>query len=223
MSRILEGVQDAADVLVLGGDLTNLGLPEEGEALLEALAAVPLPVVAVLGNHDHESGRAGGSSPSCCREGGVNCWTAPPGSSDGVGFAGVKGFGAGFAPHRLSAFGEAAIKQFVEVAVRRGRRPRARAGRPRHPAPRRRPALLADRGDARGRAAGDLPLPRRLAARGGARPARGRRRRARARARRARSRASPTAASACSTSRARCSGAAEAAPSYVTFDVPAGG
>jgi hypothetical protein len=116
MSRILDGVQDAADVLVLGGDLTNLGLPEEGEALLEALARIPLPVVAVLGNHDHESGQAEGLS-RILLDGGVSLLDGSACELNGVGFAGVKGFGAGFAPHRLSPFGEAAIKSFVDVAV----------------------------------------------------------------------------------------------------------
>jgi Icc-related predicted phosphoesterase len=116
MSRILEGVQDAADVLVLGGDLTNLGLPEEGEALLQALAAVPLPVVAVLGNHDHESGQAERLA-RLLRAGGIVLLDGDSWELGGVGFAGVKGFAAGFAPHRLSPFGEAAIKQFVDVAV----------------------------------------------------------------------------------------------------------
>ena len=116
MRRILEGVQDAADVLVLGGDLTNLGLLEEGEALLRALDTVPLPVVAVLGNHDHESGQAERLS-QLLRDGGVALLDGSAWELDGVGFAGVKGFGVGFAPHRLSPFGEAAIKQFVDVAV----------------------------------------------------------------------------------------------------------
>jgi Icc-related predicted phosphoesterase len=117
MSRILDGVQDAADVLLLGGDLTNLGLPEEGDALLEALAPIPLPVVAVLGNHDHESGRAE-ELAAALLAGGVKLLDGTALEIDGVGFAGVKGFAGGFVPHRLSAFGEQAIKTFVDVAVR---------------------------------------------------------------------------------------------------------
>ncbi|RWK30440.1 MAG: metallophosphoesterase, partial [Mesorhizobium sp.] len=45
-----------ADVLVLTGDLTNLGKPREAELLAEDLRACSIPVVAVLGNHDYESG-----------------------------------------------------------------------------------------------------------------------------------------------------------------------
>lgn len=117
MSRVLEGVQDAADVLLLGGDLTNLGLLEEGEALVEALSALSVPVAAVLGNHDHESGDAAALA-DLLSLGGVHMLDGTAWEMDGVGFAGVKGFGGGFAPHRLAAFGEQAIKDFVEVSVR---------------------------------------------------------------------------------------------------------
>ena len=115
--RILEGVEDAADVLVLGGDLTNLGLPEEGEALAEALSGLTIPVAAVLGNHDHESDRAA-ELAQLLRDGGVVLLQEEAWEHGGVGFAGVKGFGVGFSPHRLTAFGERAIKDFVDVAVR---------------------------------------------------------------------------------------------------------
>jgi Icc-related predicted phosphoesterase len=117
MGRVLEGVQDAADVLLLGGDLTNLGLLEEGEALAQALSALSLPVVAVLGNHDHESGDAAALA-DLLRHSGVHMLDGTAWELDGVGFAGVKGFGVGFAPHRLAPFGEQAIKDFVEVSVR---------------------------------------------------------------------------------------------------------
>ena len=46
-----------ADVLVLAGDLTDRGEPEEAAALGAACAGLPVPVVAVLGNADHRAGR----------------------------------------------------------------------------------------------------------------------------------------------------------------------
>jgi Icc-related predicted phosphoesterase len=115
--RVLEGVEDAADVLVLGGDLTNLGLLEEGAALVEALAGIRLPVAAVLGNHDHESDHAA-ELTRLLRDGGLIMLQDEAWEHGGVGFAGVKGFGVGFSPHRLTPFGERAIKDFVDVAVR---------------------------------------------------------------------------------------------------------
>src|SRR5512146_2932970 len=48
---------EAADALLLCGDLTDYGLPEEAKVLADELAVAALPIVAVLGNHDFESGR----------------------------------------------------------------------------------------------------------------------------------------------------------------------
>src|ERR1700692_4208063 len=52
-----ERVRDDADVLVLAGDLTNYGKPEEMEPLLNVLVRLRLPTVVVLGNHDYECGK----------------------------------------------------------------------------------------------------------------------------------------------------------------------
>src|SRR6476620_4964205 len=48
---------EAADVLLLCGDLTDYGTPEEAHILAEELAPARLPIIAVLGNHDVESGK----------------------------------------------------------------------------------------------------------------------------------------------------------------------
>ena len=52
----LAQVRDQADLLVVAGDLTNYGKPPEMEQLLNSLVRLRLPIVAVLGNHDYESG-----------------------------------------------------------------------------------------------------------------------------------------------------------------------
>jgi Icc-related predicted phosphoesterase len=49
-------VADSAEVLLIAGDLTDYGLVEEARVLVKELAAVRIPIVAVLGNHDIESG-----------------------------------------------------------------------------------------------------------------------------------------------------------------------
>ena len=49
-------ISAAADVLLLCGDLTDYGTAEEAHVLAEELAAVAVPIVGVLGNHDFESG-----------------------------------------------------------------------------------------------------------------------------------------------------------------------
>ena len=55
---LFERCRPVADVLVLCGDLTDYGLPEEAHLLVKEMAgAAKLPIVAVLGNHDFESGR----------------------------------------------------------------------------------------------------------------------------------------------------------------------
>jgi Icc-related predicted phosphoesterase len=50
-------VRDEADVLVVAGDLTNFGRPEEMEPLVNVLVRLRIPTIAVLGNHDYESGQ----------------------------------------------------------------------------------------------------------------------------------------------------------------------
>jgi Icc-related predicted phosphoesterase len=105
-----------ADVLALCGDLTNLGKPKEAEVLAEDLRSCPIPVVAVLGNHDYECG-----SPEEVRrilqQAGARFLDDQVHEIDGVGFAGVKGFAGGFDNRMLGAFGEPAIKAFVAEAV----------------------------------------------------------------------------------------------------------
>src|SRR4051794_7261922 len=46
---------EVADALLLCGDLTDYGTAEEAQVLADELAAVAVPVIGVLGNHDYES------------------------------------------------------------------------------------------------------------------------------------------------------------------------
>src|SRR3954470_18962433 len=58
LAPLLAPVNDQAEVLLLCGDLTDYGLPEEAESLAKELTtSVRIPVVPVLGNHDYESGQ----------------------------------------------------------------------------------------------------------------------------------------------------------------------
>jgi Icc-related predicted phosphoesterase len=111
-----ERVRDDADLLVLAGDLTNYGQPDEMEPLLNVLVRLRLPVVVVLGNHDYESGK----EQELCRMMNVAGIKVLDGSGyerDGVGFAGTKGFVGGFGRGVLTAFGEREIKDFVRASV----------------------------------------------------------------------------------------------------------
>src|SRR5262245_57220057 len=51
-------VAESADLLLIAGDLTDFGLPEEARVLAKELTTLRVPVAAVLGNHDIESGKA---------------------------------------------------------------------------------------------------------------------------------------------------------------------
>lgn len=108
--------RDEADVLVLAGDLTNYGLPDEMEPLLNALVRLRLPVVAVLGNHDYESGRQE-ELVRMMTAGGIKVLDGTGYERDGVGFAGTKGFIGGFGRGVLTAFGEPEVKAFVKASI----------------------------------------------------------------------------------------------------------
>lgn len=110
-------VNDLADVLVIAGDFTNHGTPEEMRACLAVLEKIHIPIVAVLGNHDHESGHQD-ELAGMLRLAGVHLLDGHCHEVDGVGFAGTKGFCGGFAPYELMPFGEGSIKTFVEIAER---------------------------------------------------------------------------------------------------------
>ncbi len=112
----LRSVDQDADLLLLAGDLTRHGELDEAALVCRAVVDLELPVVAVLGNHDHH-GDLGDGITEQLERGGV---TVLEGSStvievDGrsVGVAGVKGFGGGFAGACASDFGEPEMKAFV--------------------------------------------------------------------------------------------------------------
>jgi uncharacterized protein len=112
----LNRVRDEADVFVLAGDLTNYGRPEEMEPLVNVLVRLRLPTVAVLGNHDYESGRELELMRMLTQEG-IKVLDGSAYERDGVGFAGTKGFIGGFGRGVLTAFGEQEIKSFVRASI----------------------------------------------------------------------------------------------------------
>jgi Icc-related predicted phosphoesterase len=110
-------ISHSADILLLCGDLTDYGLPEEAEELVADIrAAVRIPILAVLGNHDFES-----SQPEVISkvfdDAGVNVLNGEAIEIGGVGFAGIAGFGGGFGRRMLNAWGEPLIKQFVQESI----------------------------------------------------------------------------------------------------------
>jgi Icc-related predicted phosphoesterase len=110
-------ISDSADVLVLCGDFTDYGLPDEARILARELTtSVKIPIVAVLGNHDYESDKQD-EVRQILSDAGVNVLDGEVVEIHGVGFAGVKGFAGGFGRGALGPWGEQAIKRFVQEAV----------------------------------------------------------------------------------------------------------
>ena len=106
-------VNDEADILLLAGDLTNWGTPAEMKVAVAELAEVDIPIVAVLGNHDHEAGQ---TEAACdiLRKRGVHVLDGDIFElNEQVGIAGVKGYMGGFGRRALTAFGERETKDFV--------------------------------------------------------------------------------------------------------------
>jgi Icc-related predicted phosphoesterase len=110
---------ERADVLLLCGDLTDYGFPEEARVLAHELAGVRIPILAVLGNHDCESGKEG-EVTQILAEAGVRMLDGDAVEVQGIGFAGVKGFGGGFGRRTLEPWGETATKAFVHEGVSEG-------------------------------------------------------------------------------------------------------
>ncbi|MBT2545889.1 metallophosphoesterase [Streptomyces sp. ISL-44] len=105
-----------ADVLLLAGDLTRHGTPAEARVVAAEVAGLPVPVVAVLGNHDYQSDQEEAVAREL-RAAGVHVL-----EGDGValhlagtkvGVAGTKGFCGGFAGCSGSEFGEPEMKAFI--------------------------------------------------------------------------------------------------------------
>jgi Icc-related predicted phosphoesterase len=108
---------EAADVAVLCGDLTDYGLPEEARVLArEVTGVLKIPVVAVFGNHDYESGHAD-EVATILTDAGIRILDGDGVEIRGIGFAGVKGFAGGFGDRALQSWGEPVLKLFVREAV----------------------------------------------------------------------------------------------------------
>ncbi|MBO0139659.1 metallophosphoesterase [Agrobacterium sp. Ap1] len=109
-------ISQEADILVLTGDLTDLGKPKEAELLAADLRSCSIPMVAVLGNHDYECGHVD-EVKAIIKDAGVHLLEGSAIEINGVGFAGVKGFAGGFGRYMLGSFGEPAIKAMVAESV----------------------------------------------------------------------------------------------------------
>jgi Icc-related predicted phosphoesterase len=117
LQKLFTEASKNADILVICGDFTDYGLPEEASVLAEDLKSyVHIPTIGVIGNHDFESGKVS-EVQAILKETGLTLLDGESVELLDVGFAGVCGFGGGFAPHMLNAWGEPIIKDFVQETV----------------------------------------------------------------------------------------------------------
>jgi Icc-related predicted phosphoesterase len=118
LQPVFAQIADEADILVVCGDLTHLGLREEAGVFLEEVAPAlhKIPVLCVLGNHDFESGKQD-EIWKMLSDAGVIMFDGNDLEIYGIGFTGVKGFGGGFGQWALHPWGETTIKDFVKESV----------------------------------------------------------------------------------------------------------
>jgi uncharacterized protein len=131
-SRIQESfaaIENEADLVLLAGDLTGRGIPDEAHVLADAVRGLTVPVCAVLGNHDLHSDR-GEEVATIVADAGVRLLdrssTVVQLGGEEIGVVGTKGFVGGFADSQLPDFGEPLLRRvYAETteeveAVRRG-------------------------------------------------------------------------------------------------------
>jgi Icc-related predicted phosphoesterase len=114
LTSAFAALENAADVVLLAGDLTAHGDPAEAAVLAEARGAVDLPVYAVLGNHDHHLDRVD-EIVGVLRDAEIEVLRRDAAIVDvgGVelGIVGTKGFVGGFAGSSLPDFGEHLLRR----------------------------------------------------------------------------------------------------------------
>ena len=121
VERAFAEVEGEADVVMLAGDLTTTGEPDEAEVLADACRALAIPIFAVLGNHDFHAGRAR-DVQAVLEEAGVamldrTCRTCEIGGLE-LGVVGAKGFVGGFPGSALPDFGEPLLREIYAETTR---------------------------------------------------------------------------------------------------------
>src|SRR5205085_3480903 len=107
-------VQEEADLVLLAGDLTTHGEPDEAKVLAGACRGATIPICAVLGNRDLHAGK-GDEIAAILRDAGVDLLereaTVYELNGIEVGIVGTKGFVGGFPGSALADFGEPLLRQ----------------------------------------------------------------------------------------------------------------
>jgi len=114
VTRAFDAVADEADVVLLAGDLTTTGEPEQAAVLADACRNLPIPVFTVLGNHDVHAGRQGDIA-ALLEEAGIHVLDRSARTCEiaglELGVVGTKGFVGGFPGSALPDFGESLLRQ----------------------------------------------------------------------------------------------------------------
>jgi Icc-related predicted phosphoesterase len=107
------GLAGRADLVLLAGDLTTHGEPEQAAIVAEAASEVDIPVFAVLGNHDWHANRAG-EVTAVLQEAGVEVLNRSHRVIEAcgaeIGIVGTKGFVGGFTGSHIPDFGEPLLR-----------------------------------------------------------------------------------------------------------------
>ena len=114
LTRVFAEVAEECQLVLLAGDLTTHGLPEQAAVLASACRGLEIPIVAVLGNHDHHSGEAEAISDVLCEAGLIvlerDHAILEIGETE-IGVVGTKGFVGGFPGAEIPDFGEPALRE----------------------------------------------------------------------------------------------------------------
>jgi Icc-related predicted phosphoesterase len=114
LARAFREVEGRADLVLLAGDLTTYGEPEQAALLAEICRPLLVPVYAVLGNHDWHCNRVP-EIVALLTGAGVRVldrsWAIEELDGVSVGIVGVKGFIGGFPDSQLTDFGEPLLRQ----------------------------------------------------------------------------------------------------------------
>jgi uncharacterized protein len=114
VERAFAELEGEADVVLLAGDLTTSGEPEQAQVLADACRGLDVPIFAVLGNHDCHAQRTD-ELKALLADAGVAMLDREAATCEAteleLGIVGTKGFVGGFPGSALPDFGEPLLRR----------------------------------------------------------------------------------------------------------------